>query len=85
MRERVEDLGRLMVMIRHLLDQEIFNDLPIRKKDYYDWFIDKSEDQKQEIIEKWVYGISYVSEELYEMLSITQGHDHLNEKEESNG
>lgn len=83
MRQRLEDLGRLAVLLRHLLDHELFADegrlRPRRPKDYGEWFEPKTEDQKDDILRAWAYGIEDMSEKLYDMLSIAEGTDSLNE------
>jgi hypothetical protein len=81
MRQRVEDLGRLAVLLRNLLDHQLFDEnlLPRRPKDYLDWFNELSDDRKDEVLRSWVYGIDNLKDKLYEMLSIAEGTDLLNE------
>ena len=52
MRQRIEDLGRLAVLLKHLLDHQLFNKefLPGRPKDYDEWFERLSEDKKDEVL-----------------------------------
>jgi DNA-binding transcriptional regulator GbsR (MarR family) len=82
MRERVEDLGRLSVLIRNLLDHQLFEDnfVPGRRKDYAEWFAQLSEDKKDDVLHEWVYGIDNIKDKLYEMLDIAEGTDPLNEQ-----
>lgn len=84
MRHRLEDLGRLAVLLQGLLDHELFTDegdlRPRRPKDYDEWFASKSEDQKDDILRAWAYGLEAISHRLYDMLSIAEGTDLLNEK-----
>ncbi len=82
MRQRVEDLGRLSVLVRNLLDHELFEDgilRPRRPKDYAEWFESKTDDQKDDILRAWAYGIENISNKLHEMLAIAKGTDDLNE------
>ena len=81
MRQRVEDLGRLAVLLEHLLDHQLFQDefLPRRPKDYAEWFGQLSEDKKDEVLSSWAYGIENLKEQIYEMLEIAKGTDSLNE------
>ncbi|MBS0654701.1 MAG: hypothetical protein JSR46_02895 [Verrucomicrobia bacterium] len=82
MRHRLEDLGRLAVMIDNLLEHKLFEDYdlrPGRPKDYGEWFASKTEDQKDDIIHAWVYGLESIRDKLYDMLSIAQGTDLLND------
>lgn len=83
MRQRLEDLGRLSVLIRNLLDHQLLTDRgdlrPSRPKDYDEWFASKTDDQKDDILRAWAYGIEDISNQLYDMLSIAEGTDPLNE------
>ena len=83
MRHRLEDLGRLAVLLDELLKLELFSKeghlRPFRNKDYDEWFASKSEDQKDDIIRAWVYGLDDIHEKIYEMLSIAEGKDDLSE------
>ena len=81
MRQRVEDLGRLAVLIRNLLDHQLFNkdSLPHRPKDCWEWFSELPEDKKEDVLHAWAYGIEELSEKLYELLDIAEGTDRLNE------
>jgi hypothetical protein len=83
MRQRVEDLGRLAVLINNLLDHHLFDEnlLPSRSKDYWEWFSELSEDKKDEVLRSWAYGITDLKEKLYDMLAIAEGTDYLNESE----
>lgn len=81
MRHRLEDLGRLSILIRMLLDNNLFDKelLPNRPKDYDIWFSDMSELEKSEVIRSWVYGIEDIKEQLYNLLEIADGGDVFNE------
>jgi hypothetical protein len=83
MRQRVEDLGRLAILIRNLLDHQLFDEnlLPRRPKDYWEWFNELSDDRKDEILRSLAYGIENLKDKLYDMLGIAEGTDPLNEKE----
>jgi len=81
MRQRIEDLGRLAILLRSLVDNDLFERRTIRNKDYYEWFCEQTDDQKDDIIRSWVYGLDNVQEKLYEMLEIAQGTDLLNDPE----
>lgn len=87
MRHRIEDLGRLAVLIQNLLDHQLFDDfsLPSRRKDYWDWFSELSEEKKDDAVRHWVYGIDNLRDKLYEMLEIAEGKDSLNENSEGQG
>lgn len=84
MRERVEDLGRIQVMISHLLDQDLFDMIShVRKKDFLDDFSNKSEDERDTFIHQLPYQIEDIQEKLYDILCIANGQDTLNESEHS--
>ena len=71
MRERVEDLGRLMVMIDHIIDMELFEEL--EKQPFEKTGIDV-------VVPR--YNLQDVKDKLYECLSICKGFDYLNEEKE---
>jgi len=80
MRQRIEDLGRLSILLRVLLDHTLFEKdlLPSRPKDYPTWFSDMQEDEKDELIRNWVYGIEDIKDQLHFMLEIADGGDVYN-------
>ncbi len=78
MRERIEDIGRLCVMIDKLLEHELFNIITCRDKDFVDVFEEMQQEQRDDLLHSIAYGISSVRDELYEMLSIAKGTDPLN-------
>ena len=75
MRQRVEDLGRLAVLIRDLIDHKLFDEesLPHRPKDNWEWFNSLPENRKEDVLHSWVYGIENLKEKLYEILEIARG------------
>lgn len=81
MRHRIEDLGRLSVLLNTLLDHQLFDEsrLPRRNKDYDEWWAAKTEDQKDDALREFIYGIDDVRERLLEMLLIANGQDECNE------
>lgn len=81
MRERVEDLGKLSILIKNILDHEIFNEnnLPKRPKDTLNWFDSLTEDVKDQVLTNWSYGIKDLETKLYEILAIADGSEYLNE------
>ena len=78
MRHRLEDLGRLAVLIRNILDLEIFEEFPCRNKDFTTWLEELSEEKRDEVLHPIPYRISELQEKLYEMLSIAECRDDLN-------
>ena len=82
MRHRVEDLGRLAVMLTTLLDHELFNQdgrlRSRRPKDYDLWWESLNEEQKDEALRSFQYGLDDVGRQLYDMLSVAEGTDLLN-------
>jgi hypothetical protein len=82
MRERIEDLGRLAVLLSNLLDHPLISDetiRPRRPKDYDEWFASLTDDQKDDVLRSWAYGIENIRDKIYDMLSIAEGTDQLNE------
>lgn len=86
MRKRVEDLGRISVLIRNLLDHQIFEEYvnrPGRPKDASDWFSSLSDEKKYDVIHAYSYGIEDIEHQLYAIMDIADGTDMLNEREDS--
>lgn len=85
MRQRVEDLGRLLVLIQQILDREIFE--PSSRFKDHDYFlgIDNIDEEEFEIyaqrVTTLIDHIKFIEEELYKCLSICKGFDLLNESE----
>lgn len=78
MRERIEDIGRLLVMTEALVDHELFTLITCRDKDFIDVFGEMKEDKKDDLLHSLAYSISSVRDQLYEMVSICRGTDLLN-------
>lgn len=84
MRQRVEDLGRLAVLLKNLLDLDIFleGNRPRRPKDYDEWWEHLSDIQKDCTLSRFVYGIEELEGKIYDLLEIAHGTDILNQPEE---
>lgn len=82
MRQRVEDLGRLMVMIDQILIHSLFEDRPnVRNKDFEEWFYELKKEEQEATLHAMIYGISDIHEKLYECLEVAKGEDYLNERD----
>jgi hypothetical protein len=79
MRQRVEDLGRIAAMLKHILDSELFEDRPFRNKEFLDWLAEQSEEKRDDYLHALPYKIEHLQEKLYEILEIAEGTDPLNE------
>lgn len=78
-RERVEDLGRLLIMLEMLLDHDLFDKATPRPKDFPDW-LKANPVEAEEYIRQLPYWIEEAAEHLYKMILITKGQDFLNEE-----
>ena len=74
-------MGRIAVMVKNLLDHELFEDRHYRNKDYSEWFEQQTEDKRDDILRAWVYGLDSLKEQIYEILEIAEGTDLLNTPE----
>ena len=76
-RERLEDLGRLRVLLENIADMDIFSmkHSSVRKKDFVDWFRTQNEDKQNDLIEKMIYGIDAIEDYLSECIVIARGHE----------
>lgn len=79
MRERVEDLGRLSVLLKDALELDLFEKPMCRNKDFLDWFDSLNAEDKDSFIHALPYQIQELKEALWEMLTIAEGNDILNE------
>ncbi len=78
MRERVEDLGRISVLIKSLLEAEIFDLYQGRNKDFLDYFAELPNEKKDDLLHKWIYGLDELKDKLNAMSDIADGCDMLN-------
>jgi hypothetical protein len=79
MRERIEDLGRISVMIDVLLEAETWDLYGGRNKDFLDYFSELEEEKKDDLLHKLIYGLSNIKDKLYEISVIADGMDPLND------
>jgi DNA-binding transcriptional regulator GbsR (MarR family) len=83
MRERIEDLGRLHVMIDNLLEDDIFDGewkpYSLRTRDFSEWFEQQTPENREKIIDQFVYGIERVKDKIYKMWEVASGCDNFNE------
>lgn len=81
MRNRLEDLGRIYERVKSLTDHDLFDEeqRPRRPKDSIEWFRAKTDEEQDDLIELMFYRIEAVHNELYEIWSIADSTDDLNE------
>lgn len=82
MRTRVEDLGRISVLIDNILDLDVFELYSGRDKDFEDFFGSLEKEKKSDLLHKLIYGLSEVRNNLYIVSSVADGLDALNEEAE---
>lgn len=89
MRERVEDLGRIFVLIDNILENEVFEERgklrPYKAKEAASWFAEKTEEEKGDYIHSMAYGIDLIEQKLLEMREICRGEDLLNRDDLDDG
>lgn len=79
MRQRVEDLGRLAVMIDHLLELDVFEKYEtIRPKRIQEHYDSLSDEKKQQLLSDYAYGLEEIKSTLYSLRDIAFGHDYIN-------
>ena len=77
MRERVEDLGKLSVLLDQLNQDDAFDiGWNGRKKDYPDHFATLTSDEQYDIIHKLVYSLDHIKEKIEECLEIARGDEY---------
>ena len=82
MRERLEDIGRILEMVNNLMNEPVFDLWNQRPKDFFDWYTEQSDDRQCDILNDLAYGIQGISTKLGEIYTVASGQDFLNE---SNG
>lgn len=79
MRMRLEDLGRIYVLISNILNLDIFYFYKGRQKDFEEYFYKLSKEKQTDILSELIYGLADIKNKLYDLQSIAQGSDDLNE------
>ena len=79
MRQRVEDLGRIAVLIDNILKEDLWDLYQGRNKDFVEIFNAMPEEKRDDLLHNLIYGISGIKEKIYEIGSIADGTDILNE------
>ncbi len=82
MRDRREDLGRLMVMLDKLSEHEVFEYVDSGAKRFPERFRARTPEEQDDILHAIGYGLQHLKEELIECWSISAGTDRFNEKED---
>jgi hypothetical protein len=79
MRERIEDLGRLAILLDDVLDHSVWEVYVGRKKDFIDHLRTLSEDKQYDLLHNLIYGMGAVRERLESLRAIAYGIDSLND------
>lgn len=79
MRQRVEDLGRIAVLLDSCLELDIFDKYcTVRPKRIAEHFETLSPDMQAQMLRDYAYGIETIREKLCNVLSIALGQDYIN-------
>lgn len=78
---RLEDLGRIAVFSRNVLDLAVWDLYQGRKKDFVDYVETLEEEAKYDLLHALIYGLEEVKEGVCEICLIAEGLDRLNEPE----
>ena len=82
MRERVEDLGRLLVLLDNMYEMEVFGKLGDRPKTAVDKFFQLDSSEQEDAIRSVAYGLESIREKVLECYEICKGEDYLNRNDE---
>jgi len=77
-RDRLEDLGRLAVIIDNILDHEIFTEERMMAADFENWFQSQSPEKRQSVLDRLARAIPEIEQKLEEAVKIAKGIDALN-------
>lgn len=80
MRNRIEDLGRLMVKIEAIIDNDVFYNMRT-KTEFMEFYSNGKEDDSIlfDRIEKLCSSLAMMKDQLYDCLDIAKGEDYLNQ------
>jgi hypothetical protein len=77
-RDRLEDLGRLAVLIENILAHDIFSEDRVMANDYEKWFESLEGNRRHELMAHMYKSIPEIEYALEEALKIAEGTDILN-------
>ena len=72
-KERIEDLGKLSILLRNLFDDELFDLHWRRPKDAWEVFSSVNDDQKEELISSLAYGLERIIVKIANCMQIAVG------------
>ena len=72
-KQRIEDLGRLSILLDRISDNELFDLYEKRPKDFSEWFENLPKEQKDDILHEMAYRIRQVHDDLCECVVIARG------------
>lgn len=79
MKERIEDLGKLAILLDQLRSHEAFDILfEIRPKSFVNYFRTLTEEKQDDLLHKMIYGFQSLNEKLMQALEIAEGVDEFN-------
>lgn len=79
-RNRLEDIGRIMVLIDNLIENPVFEMYEGRAKDFIDYFESMEHEKRIDFADDMYRGLRNVHEKLYDIYTICKGEDQLNER-----
>ena len=79
MRSRIEDLGRIAVMLDNILELEFWDAYSGRRKDFMEYFYALGVEQQQDLLHTLIYGMETAKEKIYEVSAVAWGTDSFND------
>jgi len=73
-KERIEDLGQIYAMLRHLMDDEFFEERTAPKW-LMDQYLEMKNDEKEDFVRALVYGREMISHRIWDVIGIARGDD----------
>ena len=75
-KERIEDLGKLSILLSQIYDHDIFDEIERywkRPKDAFELFHELDEDKQEECIRTIAYGLDEIRDKIAECFNIADG------------
>lgn len=81
MRNRVEDIGRILILLEKVMDHSLFCESRMLPVDFSEWFYQQSREVQVKLLDGLAFGVDEVENQMMDILKIAKGEDYLNGSE----